>query len=232
MKIITWNCQGALRKKLDIILLKKPDILIIQECESKEKLFLDSNNQIPLDSYWYGNNIHKGIGVFSFSDYKFELLEIYNPEYRYIIPIRVTGYGHSFILFAIWAMDNKENYNARYIGQVWLAINYYKNLLSESVILIGDFNSNKIWDYKERVGSHSSVVSMLADRNIHSLYHKHLNKEQGKENHPTFFLQRNIKKSYHIDYCFKTVAKYPQQKKLIIFGFFSAAADQFLFVML
>ncbi len=30
----------------------------------------------------------------------------------------------------------------------------------------------------------------------------------------------------------KTVAKYPQQKKLIIFGFFSAAADQFLFVML
>ena len=65
----------------------------------------------------------------------------------------MTGHGQTFTLFAIWAMSNKENYEARYIGQVWLAINYYADLLMGSTILVGDFNSNKIWDYKARVGS-------------------------------------------------------------------------------
>ncbi len=199
MRIISWNCQGAFRKKVDLVLNYNPDIIVVQECECEDNLKF---NKKPNDFFWYGNNIHKGIGVFSYSDYKFELLEIFNPVYRYIIPIHVTGYGHSFILFAIWAMGNKENWEARYIGQIWLAINYYTSLLNNSVILIGDFNSNKIWDYKDRVGNHSSVVSLLEENNIHSVYHKHLNHEQGKEINPTFFLQRNQKKSYHIDYCF------------------------------
>jgi exonuclease III len=46
------------------------------------------------------------------------------------------------------------------------------------------------------------VVNKLADNNIHSIYHRHFEIEQGKEINPTFFLQRNINKSYHIDYCF------------------------------
>jgi endonuclease/exonuclease/phosphatase family metal-dependent hydrolase len=102
-------------------------------------------------------------------------------------------------------MDNKENYEARYVGQIWLAVNYYSKLLSNPSILIGDFNSNKIWDYKDRVGNHSDVVSKLSESNIHSIYHRHFNSEQGKEKHPTFFLQRKQHKPYHIDYCFASV---------------------------
>lgn len=202
MKIISWNCQGAFRKKADIILTCKPDILIVQECESLEKLLFPSTTQRPNDFYWYGENVHKGIGIFSYSNYKFELLEIFNPEFRYILPFRITGHGQTFILFAIWAMGNKENHKARYIGQIWLAINHYTNLLADAVILIGDFNSNKIWDYKDRVGNHSDVVLKLEQNNIHSIYHKHFDVEQGKEKHPTFFLQKKVLKPYHIDYCF------------------------------
>ena len=202
MKLISWNCQGAFRKKADIILTYKPDILIVQECESLEKLLFPSTTQRPNDFYWYGENVHKGIGIFSYSDYKFELLEIFNPEFRYILPFRVTGHRQTFILFAIWAMGNKESHNARYIGQIWLALNHYTNLLADAAILIGDFNSNKIWDYKDRVGNHSDVVRKLEQNNIHSIYHKHFDVEQGKEKHPTFFLQKKVLKPYHIDYCF------------------------------
>ena len=126
----------------------------------------------------------------------------FKPEFRHILPFRVTGHGHIFTLLAIWAMNNKENHKARYIGQIWLAINYYSNLLNTSTILVGDFNSNKIWDYKDRVGNHTAVVDWLAHKNIFSIYHKHLNQEQGKEKQPTFFLHRNKNKPYHIDYCF------------------------------
>lgn len=192
MKLISWNCQGAFRKKADTILTHNPDILIVQECECLDKLLFGPTTQRPTDSYWYGDNVHKGIGIFSYSDYKFELLEIFNPEFRYILPFRVTGHGQTFTLFAIWAMNNKENHEARYIGQVWLAINHYTNILGNSSILIGDFNSNKIWDYKDRVGTHSDVVLKLEQNNIHSIYHRYFDFEQGKEKHPTFFFKKII----------------------------------------
>jgi exonuclease III len=202
MRLITWNCQGAFRKKADIILSYQPDILIVPESEHPNKLIFSETNPKPNCMYWHGDNLHKGIGIYSYSEYKFELLSDFNPEFRFVLPFRVTWHDHTFVLFAIWAMPNKEEYEKRYIGQVWGAINYYSNLFTGSTILIGDFNSNKIWDYKKRVGDHSSVVRKLADSNIHSIYHNHFNIEQGQEEHPTFYLQRKQDKPYHIDYCF------------------------------
>lgn len=202
MRLITWNCQGAYRKKADLILAHHPDILVVQECEHPDKYFYTPTNKRPDSQFWHGDNKHKGICIHSFNDYKIELLQNFNSKFRYILPFRVTGQGKTFTLLAIWAMNNKENYDTRYIGQVWLAINYYSELLAGPTILIGDFNSNKIWDYKARVGDHSDVVNKLADNNIQSIYHRRFDIEQGEEKHPTFFLQRNCNKPYHIDYCF------------------------------
>ena len=216
MKLITWNCQGAFRKKADIILTLRPDILVVQECEHPDKL---KNSQVyrePNDVFWHGDSVHKGIGIFSYSDYKFELFPEFNPTFRYILPLKVTGHDLSFTLLAVWAMDNKEDFRGRYIGQIWQAINHYKDLMDGSTIVIGDFNSNKIWDYKDRIGTHSDVVANLEGKGIHSIYHKHYGMEQGKENHPTFFLQRNKDKPYHIDYCFASAELYNKVKSVEI----------------
>jgi len=202
MRLITWNCQGAFRKKEDIILAYRPDIMVVQECENPDKVVLNLKTPKPYNHYWYGDNVHKGICIYSFTDYLIKLSPNFNPEFRYILPFLVSGHGHTFTLFAIWAMGNKENYEARYIGQVWLAINYYAELLGGATILVGDFNSNKIWDNKARVGDHSAVVNKLLESNIQSIYHRHFKIDQGKEKHPTFFLQRNFDKPFHIDYCF------------------------------
>jgi exonuclease III len=91
MKLITWNCQGAFRKKAETILIYNPDILVIQECESPEKLIfkkaiIDTNNFL-----WFGDNQNKGLGIFSFGDYKLELLEQHNPEFKIVVPIKVTN---------------------------------------------------------------------------------------------------------------------------------------------
>jgi hypothetical protein len=202
MRIIEWNCQGAFRLKNKEVLELRPDILIVPECEREEKLDFGNLTPKPNDFIWYGDTGKKGIAIFSFTDYKLRLLKEFNPEFRYIVPIEVSNDINSFLLFAVWAMDNKQNPLARYIGQVWNAVNYYQTTLTYNTILIGDFNSNQIWDDKERVGNHTDVVNFLNNFKIESLYHKQQNEVQGQESLKTFFMYRNLEKPYHIDYVF------------------------------
>lgn len=203
MKIIEWNCQGGFRNKNEQIFSLNPDILIVPECENKEKLKFSTLTPIPNDFLWYGDNSNKGIGIFSYSDYKFELMKEFNPDFKYILPIRVTGRQDSFILFAVWTVPNEDNKEAKYIGQVCLAIDYYSNFFqNDDIILIGDFNSNAALDPNNSVGTHMDVVQRLKEMKIASLYHEKTKQAQGKEESPTFFLQRNKSKPFHLDYCF------------------------------
>ena len=98
-----------------------------------------------------------------------------------VIPIAVSDGGFDFTLFAIWA-NNSTDPDGQYITQVWKAINYYDALITNSkTILIGDFNSNTIWDKPRREGNHTTVVKCLEEKGIYSVYHKHFNQTQGTE---------------------------------------------------
>jgi exonuclease III len=192
----------AFRRKANLLLVHKPDIVIIPECEHPDKLKFGSTIPEPNDVFWFGHNQNKGLGVFSYSNYRFKLVDSHNPDYRIILPLIVTNNKNAFTLFAIWA-NNPQDRGYQYIGQVWKAINFYSDLLkSKRTILVGDFNSNTIWDKPRREGNHSTVVDFLKTKGIHSTYHKFFKHNQGQEEHNTLFMYRHKDKSYHIDYCF------------------------------
>lgn len=192
----------AFRNKASFILKYAPDILIVPECEHPDKLKFSANTPTPTDVLWFGKNQNKGLAIFSYSEYRFTLLDQYNPKFQLIIPISVTKGQDNFSLFAIWA-NNSDEPNARYIEQVWKAVHYYDKLVARSnTILVGDFNSNTIWDRKLRESNHSNVVKILKDKGIVSTYHFFYNQEQGAEKHPTLYMYRHKDKTYHIDYCF------------------------------
>ncbi len=192
----------AFRKKAEHILTFKPDILIVPECEHPDKLKFTNGTPAPTDIFWFGGNTNKGLGVFSYSDYKFKLHSKHNADLKTILPLSVSNGQHEFILFAIWA-NNPKDPDGTYITQIWKAIHFYEELLNDKrTILIGDFNSNTIWDRQHREGNHSTVVEKLQAKNIHSTYHKFYGQIQGKETHPTLFMYRHQDKPYHIDYCF------------------------------
>ena len=192
----------AFRKKADVILTYNPDILIVPECEHPDKLKLNTGIPQPTDVLWFGTNQHKGLGIFSYSNYRFKLLDMHNPELKMVIPIAVTGGQYDFTLYAIWA-NNPGDPDGQYVEQIWKAIHHYNNhLTGKPSILAGDFNSNTIWDRKHRAGNHSNVVKFLAEKEIYSAYHVHHQQEQGKEKHPTYYLYRHLDKPYHLDYCF------------------------------
>lgn len=195
----------AFRKKATYILAHKPDILIIPECEHPDKLSFAENTPLPKDFIWMGDNKNKGLGIFSYSHFRFKVLRNHNPKLKTIIPIKVTGNDVQFTLFAIWA-NNPTDPDGQYVEQIWKALAHYKRQLkSTQTILIGDFNSNTIWDKKFRIGNHSHVVERLEKKGIHSCYHAHYNQEQGKEKDPTFYLYKHKEKSYHLDYCFASM---------------------------
>src|SRR5215831_4638408 len=200
MKIITWNCNMAYRKKVHLILDHKPDIVVVPECEHPDNFLTDTPK--PADVLWFGKNQYKGLGIFSYSDFRFTVCDNHRQDLQLIIPILVKRKKERFNLFAIWA-NNPEDEDGQYVEQVWKAIHHYEALLkSKKTMLIGDFNSNTIWDKKRRAGNHSNVVKFLENKGIFSSYHAYHNQIQGKEMHPTLYMYRHKDKPYHIDYCF------------------------------
>lgn len=191
----------AFRKKAEFILEEKPDILIIPECEHPNKMIFKNETNKPSDLFWFGENTNKGLGIFSYSDFKIQLLEIHNPNFKYIIPLSVTNSNITLIIFAIWAQ--KPENNDCYTEQIWNAVHFYNELLeNDNVILAGDFNSSSIWDKPNRICNHTNLVDFLSGKNIRSSYHTFKNESQGKESSPTLFMHRKIDRPYHIDYCF------------------------------
>ena len=192
----------AFRKKAGHILAHKPDILIIPECEHPDKLKFNDGIPKPTDVLWFGANQNKGLGIFSYNHFRFKLIKSHNPELKMIIPIAVTSKNYKFNLFAVWA-NNPADPDGQYVEQVWKALQHYnKQLSKKNTILIGDFNSNTIWDRKYRTGNHSHVVNRLSEKGITSSYHLHHKQIQGSEEHPTLYLYRHKDKPYHLDYCF------------------------------
>lgn len=211
----------AFRKKNALILKEAPDILVIPECENEKNLRFGKLTPLPNDFLWHGEDESKGIGIFSYADYKLFLLEQHTPRFRYIVPIRVSG-KNSFTLLAVWAMnESKENYKQRYIGQLWRGLQYYADLLGDDTIIVGDFNWNKIWDRsKGLAGNLTDMVGLLKEHDIISVYHAINREDFGKESSPTFYLHRRFEKRYHIDYCFSSI-KYFSRLESFRIGRFS-----------
>ena len=217
----------AFRRKAEFVLKHKPDILIVPECEHPEKLLFPVDTPKPKDFLWFGKNRNKGLGIFSYSKFRFKALDCHNQDLQLIVPISVTGGNIDFNLFAVWA-NNPLDKDGQYIEQVWKAIRHYEDIMVKSnTIIAGDFNSNRIWDKKNRESNHSNVVEHLGKIGIHSCYHIHHKQNQGTEKHPTLYMYRHQNKPYHIDYCFVSESMIKRLKSVEIgdFEYWSKYSD-------
>ncbi|EMY71205.1 endonuclease/exonuclease/phosphatase family protein [Leptospira vanthielii] len=217
MKIISWNCSGGFRKKYPRTFNLKADILIIQECENPYNYPEFFKKLEHTKYFWEGENQNRGIGIFFNETIDLKLLN-WSSEFSISIPGVISEHlrwntkdlkqflgvsiSENHNLIAVWTKGGK-NQSFRYIGQFWKYLLANKsNIVEKPTIIIGDFNSNSIWDKIDRWWNHTEIIKILNSWNYKSLYHEAYTEKQGEEKIPTFFLQRKKEKSYHIDYAF------------------------------
>lgn len=196
MKILTWNCNGAFRTKIDLLKEFSADILVIQECENPETSKDNKYKSWATNYIWTGENQNKGLAIFADNRIKLIKNDWDSNGLKYFISCRVND---NFNLIAVWCHGDTLDF--QYIGQFWKYLQLNKSKF-ENCIITGDFNSNSIWDKPRRTWNHSNVVHELKELEVESFYHVDRKEEQGQETTPTLYLQRNLNKPYHIDYIF------------------------------
>lgn len=200
MNIVSWNCSQAFRKKVSQLSKMSPDLAVVPECESLEKMN-GAHQQLFSYGLWFGDNPNKGLGVFSTFNYELTVHPAYNERFKWVVPIKVGG-SEPFLLLAVWTKNHKDNKQS-YIRQLFMALQEYKSiLLEETFLVIGDWNSNAIWDRSPGVGNYSTVVKLLRDYGLESAYHIFNGESHGAETQPTYYFRYDRNKPYHIDYCF------------------------------
>lgn len=199
MKVLTWNCNGAFRKKYHLLDSFDADVVVIQECEDPKQSAETHYKDYASNHLWVGMNKSKGLGVFAKDNISLSKVELSLEPLELFLPCLVND---EIPLLATWTKQaNSPNF--RYIGQLWKLLQVHKSFLDNPLaMLVGDLNSNKQWDEWDRWWNHSDVVRELSDLGLTSAYHEFFNESQGEESKPTLYLQRNLSKAYHIDYGF------------------------------
>lgn len=220
MRIISWNCNGGLRNKTAQLDALDADLIIVQECEDPAHSTTDYHAWAG--SYlWTGEHKHKGIGVFAKGQTTLTRLDWHgafrmpglvsdsqaiawqSAALQTFLPVRVND---RFNLLAVWTKGQRDDPFA-YIGQLWKYLQIHRQALCEAnTILLGDLNSNAIWDKPSVWWNHSDVVRELQDIGLCSLYHAQSGEAQGAETAATYYMYRHLKKGYHIDHVFVPTA--------------------------
>jgi len=208
MKIITWNCLGALTNdKKDAILKLKPDVLVVQECGPQETF---PEGFQPTGQEYIGDEGQlRGLAVFGFNGFQTERLDDDNkPDIKFFLPLRVFKGDLSLTLLAAWAWHK----DGQYLDVFSAAVDHYGPIIGrEKMLFLGDFNTpgtdNDLASPtpdNANLKKHLEIVTKMSQKGVKSLFHTQNKVEHGKEKpeDATLYYKSDPSKPFHCDYCF------------------------------
>jgi endonuclease/exonuclease/phosphatase family metal-dependent hydrolase len=196
--LTSWNCAGALRRKWPRLQALGADIIAVQECEDPARSGDAAYRDWAGQSYrWCGATKDKGLGLFARGPGAAALPLNWPGPAQYLLAAEIGGVP----ICAVWA--HRGAVGRPYIGQLHLALQSPPDWLNHpQAVLLGDFNTNAIWDRPRRAWGHGPTLAQLTARGMASAYHQHRGVAHGAEAHPSFFLHRSRDKPYHLDYLY------------------------------
>lgn len=203
LRIVVWNCAQAFHTKYQHLIDQlDPDVAIISECAHPDILLKRKVPLAPGTYDWFGENLQKGLGVFTFHDYRIPVPAGGDLAYKWILPVSITG-PQNFNLIAVWARYHEAKRSGASGPVLDFLERQKKRFLKHPTVIAGDFNSSV--KFKSDLRRHEKIVDALAERGFASAYHRFYDVAQGEEIHPTIYWRdkkKDGKFNYHIDYCF------------------------------
>jgi hypothetical protein len=208
MRLIAWNCKGALHKKHAFAAAMRPDILVVPESEKLSGMTQSLELPAIRSFRWFGSNPSKGLAAISYGEYVLEVHPRYEPRHQWIVPLSVSG-PVDFVLLAVWTLPIGSR-GGSYVRPLYEAFESYGSLTDTSdVVWAGDFNASVAFDTPSRRYKFRDFVALLNRKELHSLYHLQRKCEHGREPDKNFFLHHHASKGHHIDYVFASERLHP-----------------------
>ena len=201
MRILSWNCNNGINKKIQIDYFKSfnPDIAVIPELKKS------NIERLSPHSYSWVTNNHinpssKGLGILTFNGYTIEELPR-DDDMEIYIPVKVTKDTFSFNLLAVWnfyhACKQGRFKNLKGLNCLeYTVLEYYKELFASPCLIVGD------WNLGPTFSKHSfiKILNLLNTYGIKSLYHECYKLSPENTKHSTFHSTR--KTFHHLDHIF------------------------------
>ena len=181
-----------------------PDISVLQEVARPR----DESDRC----LWFGDNPRQGIAITASHGYRVHRLPTARHVPKFVIPVQITG-PVDFTMLAVWTKAGQRH---PYVQAVVRATKLYRSLIEAGpTVLIGDLNSNAIWDRMHREDrNHSALIKNLTRLGLVSAYHAFFAEAFGEESRPTYYFLWKQARPYHMDYCFVPVTWMEQIKKV------------------
>ncbi len=205
VRLVFWNCNMGLHKKLEALASLRPDVAVVSECAKPEIVASKTQAQMPSSMTWVGENPQKGVGVLGYGDYQVTLDPAYDAPVQFIAPVRVTG-PTRFNVLGVWARhEQRPAERGATLGPLLRALDMYEALIQAAPTAIGgDLNNHVVFDKPGKANNHVNAVARLKSLGLFSAYHRDRGVAQGQEPEPTHYWRDRTKDgfTYHIDYCF------------------------------
>ena len=154
MKLVTWNCcRGAYSRGAAPSPLSA-DLAVVQECAKPE---FESATCL-----WFGDNPRQGIAIVASNGYSIQALPRARDVLKFVYSRSKSSGPQNFTLLAVWSKGGQEY---RLLHGSRESFHTYRRLFESSpTVLIGDLNSNVIWDtHHPPELNHSALIDLLSE---------------------------------------------------------------------
>lgn len=188
-------------RKRELVLALQPDVLILQEVARR-----DIDDLPATFTHWVGSNPHKGLAIVGFGEHEYELDASHTDELPWFIPLRIMDLNLHVI--AVWACVKTPTF--RYVRVTHAALDHFDGFIRAApTVMVGDFNSNTIWDKKHGMLGHTQMTARLDALGVRSLYHEQRGEDHGEESVDTWYMYRDRTRGYHLDYAYLSDRLHP-----------------------
>lgn len=205
MKILSYNLHRCSQAKIDHVLSRGADIMVLPECACPEQVALPEGYAMT----WQGDDATKwkGLGVIWRRTVNCRVADWYDESHKYMIPLII---GNRWLLIAAWPTmlpEEKKSYPQILLEGLKA---YTEHIMAMPTMITGDFNCYiGQGGVSQKTGTFEQCIDFLKAHDLYSLYHRRTGEAFGEESRATFHHQFKEHMPFFIDYTFTNIQAFP-----------------------